>query len=243
MWVFIIIGLISIFIGLAVHVFKWYFLISGYNTMSKEKKKNVDTEGLGRLLGIYSYLIGALLIITGIVYELGYTGIVTPVIILVVILAVLMIVKSQKFDGNLYDEDGKFRKGAGKQLVPTMIITGITLIFVAVIMFFSSQSTEITILEDGIQIHGMYGDTYEWEEIETIVLQEALPTIERRTNGSALGPNLKGHFKTKEHGSVKLFVHKETPPFIYLKTKDKLIIFNMKEANETEAIFKQMTKE
>ena len=32
MWVYIIIGLFFIVIGLAVHVLKWYFLISGYNT-------------------------------------------------------------------------------------------------------------------------------------------------------------------------------------------------------------------
>jgi hypothetical protein len=58
------IGVFFILIGLAVHVFKWYFLISGYNTMSKEKKANVDTEGLGRLMGIYSYVNGGVFIPT-----------------------------------------------------------------------------------------------------------------------------------------------------------------------------------
>jgi uncharacterized membrane protein YczE len=56
MWIFVVIGLILIGIGLSVHVFKWYFLIAGYNTMPEEKRKKVNTEGLGRLLGIYCYV-------------------------------------------------------------------------------------------------------------------------------------------------------------------------------------------
>jgi len=48
--------------------------------------------------------------------------------------------------------------------------------------------------------------------IENVSLKEELPTIQIRTNGSALGSKLKGHFKTKELGSVKLFVNTENPP-------------------------------
>jgi len=43
MWFYILIGVFLIVMGLLVHVFKWYFLISGYNTMSKEKKAKVNT--------------------------------------------------------------------------------------------------------------------------------------------------------------------------------------------------------
>ena len=59
MWIYIIMAATFIFLGLAVHVFKWYFLIAGYNTMPKERKANVDTAGLGRAMGIYSYANGA----------------------------------------------------------------------------------------------------------------------------------------------------------------------------------------
>ncbi|WP_087758712.1 DUF3784 domain-containing protein [Herbinix luporum] len=80
MWLLIIVGIILIGIGLGVHVFKWYFLISGYNTMSKEKKEKVDIKGLARLLGIYAYINGGLFILAGglvwlrikMAYILGY---------------------------------------------------------------------------------------------------------------------------------------------------------------------------
>lgn len=38
MWFYLGLGVFFIGLGLGVHVYKWYFLISGYNTMSKEKR-------------------------------------------------------------------------------------------------------------------------------------------------------------------------------------------------------------
>lgn len=149
-------------------------------------------------------------------------------------------IKAQKYDGNIYDENGKLRKGAWKQFVLPVGILIVALIFVAVMMFFSSQSTKVSFLQEGIQIHGMYGDVYTWESIENVKLEEELPTIEVRTNGSALGSNLKGHFRTRELASVKLFVNTKKPPFIYIETDDGITIFNMTTAEETQEIFRKI---
>jgi hypothetical protein len=240
MWFYIIIGVFFIAIGLAVHLFKWYFLISGYNTMSKEKKANVDTKGLGRLMGIYSYVNGSVFIVMGVLQAMGLKPGITPAIVFFSITTVYLLIKAQKYDGNIFDENGKLRKGAGKKLVVPVGIVFVTLIFVAVLMYFSSQSTKVTFLEEGVKIHGMYGNVYTWDSIEAVKLMEELPAIERRTNGSALGSNLKGHFKTRELGSVKLFVNTEKPPFIYLETDDGVTIFNMKNADETQEIFTEI---
>ena len=237
MWFYIIIGIFFILIGLAVHVFKWYILISGYNTMSKEKKVNVDTEGLGRLMGIYCYVNGGVFIVVGVLNAIGLKPVLTLAIVFFCISTTYFLIKAQKYDGNIYDENGKLRRGAWKQFALPIGVIVITLIFVTVLMFFSSQSTKVTFLDEGIQIHGMYGDVYTWESIEAVELMEELPTIEMRTNGSALGSNLKGHFRTRELGSVKLFVNTQKPPFIYLETDDGITIFNIKNADETQEIF------
>lgn len=243
MWFYIIIGLFFIAIGLAVHVFKWYFLISGYNTMSKDKKANVDTKGLGRLMGIYSYANGGVLIVMGLLQAFRLKPIQFPAIVFFIISTVYLLIKAQKYDGNIYDENGKLRKGAGKQLALPAVIVAVILIFVAVLLFFSSQSTKVTFLEEGIQIHGMYGDVYTWETIEAVELMKELPTIEMRTNGSALGSNLKGYFRTRELGSVKLFVNTDKPPFIYLETDDGITIFNLNNVDETQEIFKEILRQ
>ena len=107
-------------------------------------------------------------------------------------------------------------------------------------MFFSSQQTNVTFTDDGIQINGMYGDIYAWDSIKAIKLKDELPAIEWRTNGSALGPNLKGYFRTKKLGSVKLFVNTEKPPFIYLETDDGITILNLSGEDETKETYEKI---
>lgn len=242
MWFYIIIGVCFIAIGLAIHVFKWYFLISGYNTMSKEKKAKVDTEGLGRLMGIYSYVNGGVLIVMGVLNAFGLNVALMPAIVFFSISTVYLLIKAQKYDGNTFDENGKLRKGTWKKTALPVGIVVATLIFVAVLMFFSSQQTKVTLTDDGVKIHGMYGDIYAWDSIEAIKLMEELPAIESRTNGSALGSNLKGHFRTTELGSVKLFVNTQKPPFIYLETDDGVTIFNMSNEDETIELLEAMLR-
>ena len=50
MWTQFLIGGVFLFLGVAIHIFKWYFLISGYNTMSKEKKAKYNVEGIATLM-------------------------------------------------------------------------------------------------------------------------------------------------------------------------------------------------
>lgn len=240
MWFYMLLGIFFIFMGLSVHVFKWYFLISGYNTMPKEKKANVDTAGLGRLMGIFGYFNGGVSLIMALVMALGFRPVHTPAIVLFVLSTIFLLIKAQKYDGNIYDKDGKLRKGAGKEFIIPGVIGFVTLVFVGVLLFFSSQSTKVTVLEKGLEIQGMYGDVYKWGSIRNVELIEELPTIELRTNGSALGSNLKGHFRTTEMGSVKLFVDASKPPFILLETNERNIIFNLEDERATEEIFKEI---
>ncbi|MFA5451061.1 MAG: DUF3784 domain-containing protein [Dehalococcoidales bacterium] len=242
MWIFVVIGLILIGIGLSVHVFKWYFLIAGYNTMPEEKRKKVNTEGLGRLLGIYCYVNGGMFILAGVLQTLGIKQVLVPTIIFFCIATIFILVKAQKFDGNIYNTDGKLLKGAWKQLVIPLGIVFVAVIFVCVLMFYSTQSTKVTILDEGIQIHGMYGEVYNWTSINTVKLIEEIPTIEKRTNGSAVGSNLKGYFKTKEFGIVKLFVNVNTAPFVYIETTDGISIFNLKDAHQTQNVYSEIVK-
>lgn len=141
---------------------------------------------------------------------------------------------------HIFDGNGKLRKGAGKQLAVPVGITVVILIFVAVLMFFSSQTTKVTYLEEGLQIHGMYGEVYAWESIEEVRLIESLPIIEMRTNGSALGSHLKGYFRTTEYGTVKLFVDTKKPPFVFMQCNGQTTIFNLSGTGETKEAYEKI---
>jgi hypothetical protein len=178
----------------------------------------------------------------GALHAFGLKPALTPVIFIFGISTVFLLIRAQKYDGNIYDKNGKLIEGAWKQFALPVGTVVITIIFVAFLMFFSSQETKVTFHEEGLQIHGMYGDIYNWESIETVKLMEELPTIEMRTNGSALGSNLKGHFRTTELDSVKLFVNTQKSLYIYLETDEGVIIFNMKNEDETQEVFEEILR-
>ncbi len=233
MHVYFITAAIFLALGLMVHVFKWHFLIAGYNTMSREKKKNVDTEGLGRALGYYGYANAAVFLLTGILDAAGIKLGMTPAMVFFAVTTLVMLVRTQKYDGNLYDAQGQLRPGAGKKLAVSLGVMGITLAGVALLMLYLAQPIQVSFLEPGLQIRGMYGDTYAWGDIDEVSLEEKLPAIELRTNGSAVGDHLRGYFRTREYGSVKLFLDDREPPFIFMKVKGEIIILNRGSAAQT----------
>lgn len=102
-------------------------------------------------------------------------------------------------------------------------------------MLYSAQPTTVTINQDGVKIHGLYGQVYPWESITEVELLQELPGIARRTSGSAVGPYLRGRFRTTDSESIKLFVNRNQPPFIRLESNDGVVIFNLKKSADTEA--------
>lgn len=136
----------------------------------------------------------------------------------------------------------KTRKGPIKEFGGYSVLKVVILIGVAVMMIISSQSTRVAFLNEGLKIRGMYGEVYRWETIDSVKQIDELPTIERRTNGSAVGSKLRGHFRTKEMGSVKLFVNTQKPPFIYIEADGRIAIFNLKDSQETIEAFRKLTE-
>lgn len=239
MW--FLISVIFFLLGFTVHKLKWYFLISGYNTMSKEKKANVNVKALGRLMGMYSYFIATLLFIMGILSILEVEVSLVPLFVLFGVATVFLLIKSQKYDGNLFDAQGKLRKGVWKQLILPGSILGVVLIGVVVLFYYFSQPINIMIKDKELEISGMYGDVYKWDSISNVELIEELPEIKYRSNGAAIGSHLIGYFQTKELGNIKLFVDTDYPPFILFESEGKVIIFNLENAERTTEIYEEMT--
>ena len=108
---------------------------------------------------------------------------------------------------------------------------------VAYTLFWAYKDTKITINEDGLEIHGMYGGYYPWSEIKNIEMKETLPKIQFKINGASLAGKLKGHFRSKELGNIKVFLDKKVTPFIYFDYKGKKIIFNLSSSVATKLAY------
>jgi hypothetical protein len=111
----------------------------------------------------------------GLLHGVGLKPSLIPIIVVFGLSTLYVMVKSQKYDGNLFDEEGRLRPGAKKKLAIPAGIMVVSFILVAVLLFFSSRPIEVNLIDEGLQIHGMYGDIYEWDSIESIQLMEELP--------------------------------------------------------------------
>jgi hypothetical protein len=92
-----------VFIGVGFLVKLCPNLIAGYNTMSKEKKKNVDIKGLSTLMKRALILIGLIYILLPIIFHLiDLDEFISFCILfsLLILWAVVLLIKAQKFDEN-----------------------------------------------------------------------------------------------------------------------------------------------
>lgn len=98
--VFLFTGAFLIVCGLLVKRFP--MLIAGYNTMPKEKRKNVDIEGLSSFMRRHLVIIGGLLILLTVTLELTGQQEALPIILVIYlpVYVIWMIVRSQRYDHN-----------------------------------------------------------------------------------------------------------------------------------------------
>jgi len=237
---YLIFGATMLILGLLVHKAKLYFLISGYNTYSSEKKENVDIVSTAKLIGYYGYSNAAVSFLVGI---LDYAGVKISMIFpiaFMMITTIILLWKIQKYDRNMYDENGQMKKSSKTQILLVIIILGGTFLFVGAMMFTSSRDTSVVLNEEGIKIEGMYGSSYTWSSMEELTLMEDLPEITIRTNGSAIGSKLRGNFRMEEFGAVKLFINADVSPYIYFEHEGRIVIFNLGEEEKTEEFYQKM---
>lgn len=238
--IFLFLALLFFILGVVIERFKVYGLISGYNSMTPEQQQKVDTKKLGRLIGYYCYTLASLFILIAFSEWQSFTPGIIIGIALTLVATLIVTIKAPKYDGNLYDKDGKPLSGQKKKAKIPLIISSVVFIGVGIMMYFSLQPTAITISEDTLQIAGMYGDDIPLQHIEAVHVLDTLPPIAARTNGSAIGDHLKGHFKLENGDKVKLFIDKGVPPFIEVRTADETFIFNLQTAADTQQLSTQL---
>ncbi len=122
-----------------------------------------------------------------------------------------------------------------------VLLTLATFIGTGVLMQSGGREPEVTVSAGALRIDGMYGESIDLAQVDAIELHDELPTITLRTNGYAMGDDLKGWFATEELGKVKLFVHADVAPFVYLHTPEYWVIYGSDDPAQTQALYEQLT--
>ena len=221
-------GLFMAVIGLLVK--KFPDLIAGYNTMSPERKKQVDIDGLSSWMR-NCFLFMALLMILGyyLFTLLGWPGLANNLLLTVTLGVIpIMIIGAQRYDqGN-------------SQSKTYLIIFGVVLTvgIAGAFVFYSAIPPTIELNNQTIHISGMYGLE---AEVTTVELLPKMPRVKMRTNGFHFNETSTGNFLLENGVKAKLFLYSSDGPYILVKTKSGLPIFiNGKTTDETNTLFYQL---
>ena len=115
----------------------------------------------------------------------------------------------------------------------TLAAVLIALILPVGIILSGKQEIKIDMTDSGFSFKGMYGMSVNYSDISQLDTIHSLPPIKLKTNGYAFGKTLKGNFTLKDKTKVKLFVTKETPPYIYMKEDGINLYINFKDPART----------
>lgn len=239
MWGLVIAALILFLLGFAVHRLGWHFLISGYNTMKREDKARVDIKAVARLLGFMCYGIASIFLVIVAIDMSGLDIPLEPFFLLIVLLVVVTLWRSQKYDGNIFDERGKLRPGGKKRRIPLVLVLTLILGFVGGLLFWFNQPTEVTFTDSALVIEGSYGETILYDDIETVTLTYR-PSLDRRTNGAAVGSRLTGHFRTTGGEDVLVFLDRDIEAAVRIDWSGKPIYVNVESNEATEALYEEV---
>lgn len=239
MWGLVIAALILFLLGFAVHRLGWHFLISGYNTMKREDKARVNIKAVARLIGFMCYGIATIFLVIVAIDVSGLDIPLEPLFLLIVALVVVTLWRAQKYDGNIFDENGKFRPGGKKKLIPLILVLTLILGFVGGLLFWFSQPTEVTLTDSALIIEGGYGETVPYDEMEAVTLTYE-PSLARRTNGAAVGSRLTGHFRTTNGEDVLVFIDRDIDVVVRIDWSGKPIYLNVESHEATEALYEEV---
>jgi len=194
--VHLIMGLL--FIGLGFLVRAYPGLIAGYNTLSPEKKKNVDIDGLSRYIHNGLIIMGIVIMAGYLLFRwAGWTLMANMVILIVTLVgsAILMMTAN------------RFNHNRDKHGISHYLILGIILFLLAGIFLFGFMTTKTHFEGATIRFTGMYATEMKVSEIKKVELADTIPAILMRTNGFSLGPVYKGNFRLDEFGKCRLYIN------------------------------------
>ncbi len=227
--VIIFLSVLFITLGFILSVKNAKYLLSGYNTMSKEDQEQVDIKNYIAFFRKFHFLLGLSLFFGGVAIYLLVGDIAAGVFIGTYPLLAYIFFgwASSRYFGNA---------GKKKNKIGVIILIG-TLLLVITLFVIGMRGNKIEYNSDQIEIKGMYGEVIHRSDIASLQLVDELPVITLKTNGFSMGAIRKGKFKTADDEIVKLLINSNMGPFLLIvKTSGKKIYYASKGKSNQELL-------
>jgi len=87
---------------------------------------------------------------------------------------------------------------------------------------------------------GFYRNTIPYPSMQSVTLEDALPRIGVKTNGSAVAGVLRGNFRVDGWGTSRLFINRDRPPFVVIRTPDTHVVVNFRDPGQTRRLYSDL---
>ena len=128
----------------------------------------------------------------------------------------------------------------GKAMTYGSLIAAAALFLGLTALFMVMDFTPIRMTVDGgtVKISApMYGYEFPAVDIQSVSLEETLPSSGIRTNGASTAQYDLGNFSVPEYGAVKAYLYKQYPPFLVIELPDLYVIINSKSSEVTQEYY------
>ena len=129
----------------------------------------------------------------------------------------------------------------GRRLTTVVLIVALFIVpaaIVGTVVVASIRPVKTNIANGVLSINGGSAhETVPLANILDVTLEPEIPLIARRTNGFSMGSTLRGSFRLQDGEPARLFVERDHPPFVFVRTKDSRIWINVNDADATRALY------
>ena len=216
--------LLFLFFGWAIVKKEWYWLISNFNGRSKDEQQQLINNG-------YPQRVGKLMVATAvgmvILLPLSFTSFQYTIDVQFGFMMIFLL------GGLIYLSKYEIKEKRKRSYIFSTLLAIGTIGFMVGLTLIGYKDFELKNYEDSFEITGMYGGEWDYTEIHNIELLEEMPEVTWKQNGFGLATMAKGQFKVKDYGSSLLFIHKDSPPYLYIETDNNRIFINSKSPDET----------
>ena len=222
-----------LFFGWAIVQKEWYWLISNFNGKSKDEQQQLIQNG-------YPQRVGKLMAATAagmlILLPLSFTSFQYSIEVQFGFMMVFLL------GGLIYLSKYEIKEKRKRSYIFSSLLAIGTIGFIVGLTFVGYKDFELMDYEDSFEITGMYGGEWKYAEIRHVELLEEMPEVTWKQNGFGLATMAKGQFKVKDFGSSLLFIHKGSPPYLFIETDNDKIFINSKIPTITEGWYEILSK-
>ena len=124
-------------------------------------------------------------------------------------------------------------------------VGALALVFAAWTFYVGFKPPVVTVTAESIAIsNGVYRSDIPLDRIRTATLEAGVPKIGFKTNGFAAGDTLRGNFRLDDWGTARLYINRDSPPFLVIRAvDDKYTVVNFTDPERTRALYLELTSQ